>query len=144
MAGQRKQNAPLAALLEIALKEKLVDPLVRVAATRPAVQRECFDYLNNKHSALSPDRKKQSEGGKLPALWAELAPDPDELDKYGGGDYDTNANVSSLLQEIEQALSRKKIEANYRHERPALHRRHSAGPWKVRPHRPSRTLLRPG
>jgi hypothetical protein len=100
-------------LLETAPKAKLVDLIVRVAASRPAVRRECLDYLNL-HTALSPSRKKQSEGEKLLALWAELAPDLDELDAYGGGDYDADIHVSSLLQEIAQALSRKKIDLDYR------------------------------
>jgi hypothetical protein len=52
-----------------------------------------------------------------PALWAELVPDLDELDKHGGGDYDMDADVSSWLGAIEQLLSRTKIEAKYRHER---------------------------
>jgi hypothetical protein len=113
MAGKRNQDDPLAALLETTPKAKLVDLLVRVAATRPAVRRECLDYLNL-HTALSPSRKKQSEGKKLLAQWAELAPDLDELDAYGGGDYDADIHVSSLLQEIAQGLSRKKIDADYR------------------------------
>jgi hypothetical protein len=113
MAGKRKQDDPLAAFLETSPKARLVDLIVRVAASRPAVRRECLDYLN-RHTALSPSRKKQSEGEKLLALWAELAPDLDELDAYGGGDYDTDVHVSSLLQEIAQALSRKKIDSDYR------------------------------
>lgn len=113
MAIKREQNDPLTALLETAPKAKLVDLLVRVAATRPAVRRECFDYLK-KHATLTPSQQQQSEGEKLRALWAELAPDLDELDAYGGGDDDADFRVSSLLQEIAQALSRKKIEATYR------------------------------
>jgi hypothetical protein len=113
MAGKRKQDDQLAALLETAPKARLVDLIVRVAASRPAVRRECLDYLN-RHTAMSPSRKKQSEGEKLLALWAELAPDLDELDAYGGGDYDADIHVSSLLQEIAQALSRKKIDLDYR------------------------------
>lgn len=113
MAKKRKQNDPLATLLETAPKTKLVDLLVRVAGTRPDVRRECLDYLN-RHTAQSPSRKKQSEGEKLLALWDELAPDLDELDAYGGGDYDVDIHVSSLLQEIALSLSRKKTEAAYR------------------------------
>ena len=113
MAGKRNQDDPLTALLETAPKAKLVDMIVRVAASRPAVRCECLDYLN-RHTALSPNRKKQSEGEKLLALWAELAPDLDELDAYGGGDYGADFHVSSLLQEIAQALSRKKADADYR------------------------------
>ena len=113
MAGKRKQDDPLAALLETAPKAKLVDLIVRVASSRPDVRRECLDYLN-RHTALSPSRKKQSESEKLLALWAELAPDLDELDAYGGGDYDADIHASSLLQEIAQGLSRKKIDSDYR------------------------------
>jgi hypothetical protein len=110
---RHKQDDLLATLLETVSKAKLVDLLVRVASTRPAVRHECLDYLN-RHTALSPSRKKQSEGEQLLALWAELAPDLNELDAYGGGDYDADFQVSSLLQEIAQALSRKKIDAGYR------------------------------
>jgi len=113
MAKKHKRDDPLATLLQTAPKAKLVDLIARVAASRPAVRRECLDYLN-RHIVLSPSRRKQSEGEKLLALWAELAPDLDELDAYGGGDYDADFHVSSLLQEIAQALSRKKIEAAYR------------------------------
>jgi len=113
MARKRKQDDPLTPLLETLPKANLVDLLVHVANIRPAVRRECLDYLN-RHTSLSPSRKKQSEGEKLLALWAELAPDLDELDAYGGGDYDVDIHVSSLLQEIAQALSRKKIDAGYR------------------------------
>ncbi|WP_456380476.1 hypothetical protein [Thiolapillus sp.] len=113
MANKHKQDDPLPALLDTASKAKLVDLLVRVASTHPAVRCECLDYLN-RHTALSPSRKKQAEGEKLLALWAELAPDLDELDAYGGGNYDANIHVSSLLQEIAQALSRKRIDAGYR------------------------------
>jgi hypothetical protein len=110
---KHKQDDPLSALLETAPKAKLVDLIVRVASSRPDVRRECLDYLN-RHTALSPSRKKQSEGEKLLALWAELAADLDELDAYGGGDYDADIHVSSLLQEIAQALSQKKIDSDYR------------------------------
>jgi len=113
MAKKCKQNDPLATLLETAPKTKLVDLLVRVAGTRPDVRRECLDYLN-RHTALSPSRKKQSEGEKLLALWDELAPDLDELDACRGGDDDVDIHVSSLLQEIALTLSRKKTEAAYR------------------------------
>lgn len=113
MTKKRKQNDPLATLLETAPKTKLVDLLVRVAGARPDVRRECFDYLK-KHATLTPSQQQQSEGEKLLALWAELAPDLDELDAYGGGDYDADFQVASLLQEMAQALSRNKIKAAYR------------------------------
>ncbi|MCW8919616.1 MAG: hypothetical protein OQL08_12495 [Gammaproteobacteria bacterium] len=103
MVKKRKQNNPLATLLETAPKAKLVDLLVRVAGTRPDVRRECLDYLN-RHTALSPGRKKQSEGEKLLTLWDELAPDLDELDAYGGGDYHDLANFHWKAGEKQKAM----------------------------------------
>ncbi|HHH48139.1 MAG TPA: hypothetical protein ENK51_04550 [Gammaproteobacteria bacterium] len=125
MAKKRRQDDPLATLLETASKTKLIDLIIRLASTRPAVRHECLDYLNRR-TALSPSQRKQSEGEKLLALWAELAPDLDELDAYGGGDYDADFHVSSLLQEVAQALSRIKnrcrLPAKASRQRPALYR----------------------
>ena len=84
-------------MLETAPKAKLVDLIVRVAASRPAVRHECLNYLN-KHAALSHKQKNQSEGEKLLALWAELAPDLDELDAYGGGDYGADFHLKTGIQ----------------------------------------------
>lgn len=115
MAKKPNRDDPLAVLLANAPHGTLTELLIRLAGARPDVRRECFDYLK-KHVALSPFQQRQSEGERLLALWAELAPDLDELDDYGGGDYEADAHVGSLLDEIAQALSRKKVEANYRHE----------------------------
>jgi len=107
VARKRKQDDPLTALMETATKAKLVDLLVLVASSRPAVRRECIDYLT-RHAALSHNQKKQSEGEKLLAMWSELAPDLDELDAYGGGDYDADFIVShSPLQGLANKLSRR-------------------------------------
>ena len=113
MARKRKQDDPLAALMKTTTKEKLVDLLVLVATSHPAVRHECLNYLT-RHTTLSHNQKIQSEGEKLLTLWAVLAPDLDELDAYGGGDYDADFHVSSLLREIAQTLSRKKTETAYR------------------------------
>jgi len=115
MARKRKPDDPLVALLASAPHRVLADILVRIAATRPDVRRECFDYLK-KHVPLSNSQQKQSDGEVLLAYWSELVPDLSELDDYGGGDYDQADHVASLLYEIEQMLSRKKIDAGYRRE----------------------------
>jgi hypothetical protein len=115
LARRRKQDDPLAALLATAPPSTLADFLVRLAAARSDVRRECFDYLN-KHVPLSNSQQKQSAGEVLLAFWSELVPDLSELDDYGGGDYDQADHVASLLYEIEQKLSRRKIDAGYRHE----------------------------
>ena len=53
----------------------------------------------SKEDAWSAERRE--------ALNAELAPDLDELDEYGGGDYGLVDHVGTLLYEIEQKLSKK-------------------------------------
>jgi len=113
MTRKPKQVDTLAELLAITPSGVLADLLVKLAATRPDVRRECFDYLK-KHVPLSAERKQQSEGEILLALWWELDPDLSELDEYGGGDYGQVDQVAGLLYEIEQELSRNKIDAGCR------------------------------
>jgi len=113
LARKPKPVDPLSALLATAPSSTLADLIVQLAATRPDVRRECFDYLK-KHAPLSENQQRQSEGEALLAFWSELAPDLSELDDYGGGDYEQADHVASLLYEIEQKLSRKKIDTGYR------------------------------
>ena len=40
------------------------------------------------------------------ALWSELAPDLDELDSYGGGDYGTEDLVAEPLDQIRERIDR--------------------------------------
>ena len=114
MARKQKQVDVLRELLAAAPPQVLTDLLAGLAATRPDIRRECFAYLK-KHVLLSVDRK-QSEGEILLALWCELDPDLSELDECGGGDYEQVDHVAALLYEIEQKLSRNKIDAEYRRE----------------------------
>jgi len=115
MARKQKQADALLELLAAAPSRILADLLAKLAATRPDIRRECFDYLK-KHVSLSIEQKQQSEGEILLALWCELDPELSEQDEYGGGDYEQADRVSALLYEIEQKLSRNKIEAGYRRE----------------------------
>lgn len=115
MPRKQKLHDALATLLEAAPAKTLSDLVIRLASTRPDVRRECFDFLK-KHISLSAQQKKQSDGEVLLALWSELAPDLDELDSYGGGDYGMVDDVATLLHEIEKKLSGKNnIEAVFRH-----------------------------
>ena len=50
------------------------------------------------------------------ALWAELEPDLEELDDYGGGSYDVEDHVADLLDQIRKQLDSKKVAAEYRQE----------------------------
>ena len=78
MPRKKKQDDVLTTLLEAAPPRTVLELVVRLAATRPDVRRECFDYLK-KHVTLSAQQKKQSAGEILLAFWSELAPDLDEL-----------------------------------------------------------------
>lgn len=116
MPRKKKPDDALATLLEAAPPRTVLELVIQLAATRPDIRRECFDYLK-KHVPLPARQKKQSEGEVVLALWSELAPDLDELDEYGGGDYGMADHAATLLYEIEQKLSKKnKIEAGFRHE----------------------------
>lgn len=115
MPKKKKRQDPLADLLPVASPEALTDLIVRLASTRPDVRRECFEYLK-KHTSLSPQQKKRSEGEAVLALWSELIPDLDELDNYGGGDYSVTDQVAGLLVDIQEKLATGKIEKEIRRE----------------------------
>lgn len=106
---------PLRQLLEAADNKILVELIEDLAIMRPEVRRECFEYLKA-HVTLSPDQQETSEGETVMALWGELAPDLDELDDYGGGDYSLADHVSDLLIEILKKLSTNKVPSEYRTE----------------------------
>ncbi len=54
--------------------------------------------------SVSKALSKRSEGEATLALWSELAPDIEELDMYGGGDYATEDLVAELLSQIRGRL----------------------------------------
>ena len=60
--------------------------------------------------------QKRSESEAIIALWDQLAPDLQDLDAYGGGDYDTEDHVAELLDEIRERLESKKVELKWRKE----------------------------
>ncbi len=100
MVKKPKKEDALGELLTVASSKVLTDLILRLAAERPDVRRECFDFLKM-HTSLSKALKKRSEGEIVLALWSELAPDLSELDDYGGGDYATEDHVAELLYQIQ-------------------------------------------
>jgi hypothetical protein len=48
------------------------------------------------------------------ALWSELAPDLEDLDSYGGGDYATHDLVAELLDQIRERLKTKNVDDDLR------------------------------
>jgi hypothetical protein len=109
MAKKKKQLDPLIDLLEVAKQETLIKLITGIAEDRPDVRRECFDYLK-KHISLTAAQKTSSEGEIVMSLWWELYPGLEELDDYGGGDYETEDQVATLLHEIQQKLEGRQIE----------------------------------
>src|SRR3990172_11322710 len=96
MTKTKKRQDPLDDLLSAASPKVLAGLIVRLTSSRPDVRRECLEYLK-KHASLSPEQKKRSEGEAVLALWSELVPDLDELDRYGGGDYAMTEVVAGPL-----------------------------------------------
>ena len=113
MAKKPRKEDALAEILTVANSKTLTDLILKLAAERPDVRRECFDFLKS-HVSVSKALEDRSEGEIVLALWSELAPDLSELDDYGGGDYATMDHVGELLYQIQTQLDSKKVGSNYR------------------------------
>jgi hypothetical protein len=100
-------------LLKVASSAVLSDLIVELATNRPDIRRECFDFLKTRVS-VSKALEKRSEGEIVLAVWSELAPDLDDLDEYGGGDYATSGHVAELLDQIRTQLESRKVGSDYR------------------------------
>ena len=107
MAKKPKKADALVELLAAASSEVLTDLILELAAERPDVRRECFNFLKS-HVSVSKALKKRSESKIALSLWSELAPDLNELDSYGGGDYATEDHAADLLDQIRTQLVPKK------------------------------------
>ncbi len=115
MAKKPKKRDALAELLVAAPPKVLTDLILELAAESPSARRECFEFLKS-HVSVSKALEKRSEGEILLALWSELAPDLDELDDYGGGDYAIENHVAELLDQIRTRLDLKKVRVDDRRE----------------------------
>ncbi len=115
MAKKQKKDAALAEMLEVASGKDKSSLILSLAAHRPDIRRECFDFLKSQVS-LSDVLQKRSESEAIIALWDQLAPDLQDLDAYGGGDYDTEDHVAELLDGIRERLESKKVELKWRKE----------------------------
>jgi|GEM_PF-4300407 len=110
-----KKDGALGELLTAASHKVLNDLILELAAEWPDVRRECFEFLKS-HVSVSKALEKRSEGEIVLALWSELAPDLDELDGYGGGDYTSEDHVGELLDQIRMRLISKKVGPDHRRE----------------------------
>lgn len=115
MPRKPKKGDALAELLSAASHKVLSQLILKLAAESPGVRRECFDYLKSQVS-VSKALVQRSEGEAVLALWSELAPDLEELDDYGGGDYATSDHVADLLYQVQKRLDSQKVDADSRQE----------------------------
>lgn len=115
MAKKGKKGDALAELLEAAPHKVLSELITELTVMFPDIRRKCLDFLKSQ-STVSKALAKRSEGEAVLALWSELAPDLDELDMYGGGDYGTEDHVAELLVQIRERLESKEVDADYRRE----------------------------
>jgi hypothetical protein len=115
MTKKPKKGDALSELLSTASHEVLSKLIVRLAAQHPDVRRECFDFLKSRVS-VSKALVQRSEGEAVLALWYELAPDLEELDDYGGGDFATRDHVAELSYQIQKRLDSGMVDADCRQE----------------------------
>jgi hypothetical protein len=113
MTKKQEKKDALADLLTVATPDVLTDLILELAAERPDVRRECFDFLKS-HVSVSKALESRSDGENIMALWSELAPDLEELDNYGGGDYALDDRVAELLYQMKKMLDLKKVGPAYR------------------------------
>jgi hypothetical protein len=113
--SKTKKDTALAELIAAAPPKALSELILTLAADSPEIRRECFDYLKG-NTAVSKMLKNQSEGEAILSIWAELLPDLEDLDAYGGGPYGVEDQVWELLYEITQRLTSKKVDEAYRRE----------------------------
>ena len=115
MAKKRKKGDALTELLGVATHKVLSELILALATEFPEVRRECYDVLKSQVS-ISRSLEKRSEGEAILALWSELAPDLEDLDSYGGGDYATEDLVAELLDQIRERLITKNVDNDHRQE----------------------------
>ncbi|MDY0038859.1 MAG: hypothetical protein RBS57_00990 [Desulforhabdus sp.] len=115
MLRKAKKRDALSELLAAASHKVLSELISELANEIPDVRRACFDFLKS-HVSVSKALEKRSEGEAILILWSELAPDLEELDMYGGGDYATQVLVAELLDQIRKRLESKGVDADHRRE----------------------------
>lgn len=79
--------------------------LVRNLVTKPEIRRACLEFLR-KEVRTEAAPIADTDGEIVCAMWDELQPELDELDQYGGGDYDAVDRVGEQIYELSKKLSR--------------------------------------
>ena len=113
--NKTKKDTALTELISAAPPKALSELILNLAENSPEIRRECFDYLKE-NTAVSKMLERRSEGEAIMSIWAELLPDLEDLDAYGGGPYGVEDQVWELLYEITKRLTSKKVDETYRRE----------------------------
>ena len=106
--GEQARKDPLEDIVQRADAGTLGLLIQQLAAARPDVRRECFEFLKA-NVPLPAEAAAEAEAEAIFALWGELEPDLAELDEYGGGDYDDQDHVESLLYDLCKKLEKSDV-----------------------------------
>jgi len=99
---------PLSGLIQSADEKTLRKLILNLARADISTRRRCLDFLRES-LRLPADEAGAAEAESALALWEELEGDLAELDEYGGADDETTDRISSMLFELAEKLSKRKI-----------------------------------
>jgi hypothetical protein len=89
--------------------------LVRRLADGPVARRTCLEFLRGLQTE-DPIASAETDAEIVLTMWDELLPELQELDSYGGGDYDLVDRVHGLLYDLSEALIESNISNEVRRE----------------------------
>jgi hypothetical protein len=111
-----KQSVPPLEKLIHAADATVLGQLVGVlAASGPAVRRQCLEFLQQ-HVTLTVETKAHTDVETVFSIWDELEPDLADLNEYGGGPDETQDQVTDLLNDLARKLKQCAIPRDARHE----------------------------
>lgn len=118
--GEGTEHDLLAELLHEAERDTLERLVLHLAAGRPDVRRQCFDFLKDAlpshageagqgRAAGAPDRaadaRARAETAAVLALWDEIEPELARIDENGGADWETADELAEQLHELADRLA---------------------------------------
>lgn len=113
MRKKNKADDAITELLSAAPAETLSALISILSAKHPNLRQECLNYLK-KNVPVTTEQETSIEQEIVMDLWSELSADLEELDSYGGGDYEAVDRVADLLSDIQEKLDDKKIDRDIR------------------------------
>ncbi len=111
----KEPTSPLQNLIEAADATVLGQLIQQLAASAPAVRRQCLEFLEQ-HVAFTAETKASADVEEVFSLWDELEPDLADLDEYGRGPDENEEHVADLLDDLAQKLNKCVIPRDARRE----------------------------